>query len=321
MAAIKKPTEFAINMMLERFKLIQQSELAIVNDDNYFSRDYPCHIYFICKRPRISINPEKFKITKDYIEIVFRQQHKDEFKEFPITFANNGNLDITLITEYSYTDFKFVNNGEIIIEGRAAVFLNSIIDYRYELLELLDLEVLYIGQSYGVDGARTAPDRLKSHSTLQGIYSEAIQKNPDCDIWLLLASFVQVNITMFIPRTSFTQEEIFEHDKKAKEVFNKLNRGDINEQQKVNFTEAALIRYFEPPYNVIYKDSFPNPAHKTYSECYDLDINSIAIELPTMEKATFRLYSKKIAPLGRHMHDFLIHSKDERISMFNYFGE
>ena len=30
MAAIKKPTEFAINMMLERFKLIQQSELAIV---------------------------------------------------------------------------------------------------------------------------------------------------------------------------------------------------------------------------------------------------------------------------------------------------
>jgi hypothetical protein len=68
--------------------------------------------------------------------------------------------------------------------------------FRHQFTKYLDLKVLYIGQSYGVEGARTAPDRLQSHSTLQGIYSEAIIKNPDCEVWFILTSFEQIDETM-----------------------------------------------------------------------------------------------------------------------------
>jgi hypothetical protein len=95
-----------------------------------------------------------------------------------------------------------------------------------------------------------------------------------------------------------------------------LNWEGINEQQKINFTEAALIRYFEPPYNKVYKDSFPNPAHVTYTECYDLDVNAVCIELQTFEKANFCLYSEKARAAPWHMQNFPLHSPQDRKSMF-----
>ncbi len=55
----------------------------------------------------------------------------------------------------------------------------------------------------------------------------------------------------------------------------------FTEKQRINFTEAALIRTFLPKYNKEYKDTFPNPAHKSYSECYDLDLNAIIVETDT----------------------------------------
>jgi len=76
-------------------------------------------------------------------------------------------------------------------------------------------------------------------------------------------------------------------------------------------------RYFQPPYNIEYKDTFPNPAHSTYSECYDLDINSICIEVET-ENVNCRLFSKTIPVQWWHMHSFALHSSLDRRSMFEF---
>jgi hypothetical protein len=316
----KLPTEFSINMNLDKIMILQQGELNMVKEINYFDEYSPCHIYFVGKRPRIAIDKNYFVVTDEYLEFKFLIQRQENFEELPVKIANSFNtLQLKLISNYPYNFFSVKDDkNNLIFEGKPIAFLQEI--YReYGHQEFLDFEILYIGQSYGVKGARTAPDRLVSHSTLQGIYAEAINNNPDCEIWLSLASFSQVNIMMFDGRSKFSEDELEEDKKRFPEVFNKLQIGEINEQQKINFTEAALIRYFQPPYNKIYKDSFPNPAHTTYSECYDLDINSVCIELQTYELANCMFYSDTIPKAPWHMKDFLLHSKEDRKSMFDFY--
>lgn len=315
------PTEFAINMNLDRMMILQQSDLKHVGSMNYFNSDSPCHIYFICKRPRITIDNTQFEVTTDYIGFNFKIQNETSFQNLPIQIENSFNsIDIKLITKYPFNTFELLVNGARLFQARVPIFVQSILSYPDDT-SFLDLEVLYIGQSYGVDGARTAPDRLVSHSTLQGIYAEAIENNPDCEIWLALASFCQINLTMFDGITQFTKEEKQKDKERYKDVFVKLHLNGINEQQRINFTEAALIRYFEPKYNKIYKETFPNPAHSTYSECYDLDINSVCIEMHTSDMVNCKFFSAVVKKAPWHMKDFLLHSREDRESMFEFFDK
>lgn len=319
MTSKRLPTEFGINMLLDKLMILQQSELADVNSYNYFDENSPCHIYFVCRRPRIIIDPNKFKATEECIEMLFKVQRQDKFQDHPLVFENPyKDASITIESEYPFSTFKFLKGDKVLSLAKAAVFLQGF-DRYYTNTTFLDLEVLYIGQSYGIDGARTAPDRLKSHSTLQGIYSKAIQNNPDFEIWLMLASFQQLTITMMDGHTKYTEEELKADDLRYADVYNKIHYEGINEQQKINFTEAALIRYFEPPYNIEYKNTFPNPAHKTYSECYELDINMVAIELDTMEKANVNIFSQSVEPNIFHIKTFMLHSSEERRSMLEIF--
>lgn len=311
------PTEFAINMYLDKMLIIQQAELKNVSEMNYFDELNPCHLYFICKRPRLSLNVEKFTVTKDKLLFSVFEHRQEEKIEHEIEFRNNLNTtDVELISNFPYNIFHILREGEVYTEGKVSPFLQS---NPFVSKDFLDLEVLYIGQSYGVDGARTAPDRLVSHSTLQGIYAEAIANNPDSEIWLALASFSQTNITLIDGRTKFSDEELEADIERAKYVNNKINIEGINEQQKINFTEAALIKCFQPPYNIIYKDTFPNPAHKTYTECYELDINSISVELHTKDMINCRMYSDHVARSPYVMQTFLLHSAEERKSIFDIF--
>ena len=95
---------------------------------------------------------------------------------------------------------------------------------------------------------------------------------------------------------------------------------DMTEQQRINFIEAALIKYFQPPYNKIYKDSFPNPAHSTYSECYDIDLNMVCIEMQT-ESVGLRLWSESVEPHWEHFCVFPLHSREDRVYMFEMDGK
>ena len=316
--SVRLPSEFAVILNLGKLMILQQGQLDEVAQANYFDENSPCHIYFVCRRPRITVDKDAFKVSKEFVDFKFLVQRQDKFENVDVKLGNpSGSEDIFIKSDYPFTVFQLWSQDEFIMGANSALFLQSFASY-LKSPTYLDLEILYIGQSYGVDGARTAPDRLKSHSTLQGIYAEAMAKNPDSEVWLALASFEQVNLMMFDGRTKFSEKEKEEDSKRMPIVYDKLNNEGLNEQQKINFTEAALIRYFAPPYNKIYKDSFPNPAHSTYSECYDLDINSICIEMQTAEMGLCDFYSQSIPPGPWHMKDFQLKSREERKSMFDF---
>lgn len=308
------PTEFAINMNLEKIMILQQSELKSELLRNYFDENSPCHIYFICRQPRLTVILEKCEVTDEFIKMTFGINRKGIIEEIEYTSANNYDTkDVEIKSSYPHNTFQIISNNEVLLNAKVSYFLLNNMSG-----DFLNLEVLYIGQSFGVEGSRTAPDRLVSHSTLQGIYSEALSNNPDSEIHLLLTSFNQINLMMFDGRTKFSKEELQADKIRGKKVNEKLNWEGINEQQKINFTEAALIKYFQPKYNRTYKESFPNPAHTTYSECYDLDINAISVELHTYEMINCCLYSDSVLPALYHLKHFLLNSEQERKSMFEF---
>lgn len=315
MATRKYISEFALNMHLTHTMVLQQDDLKRVGEFNYFTADSPCHIYLICRRPRILVDTENFLVNDDSIIFAFKIQRQDTFESIKIEIPNNyGSINFNLASIYPYNFFELRKDGAVILEGKSAVLLQQ---FGGEFTKHLDLEVLYIGQSYGVEGARTAPDRLQSHSTLQGIYSEAIIKNPDSEIWLILTSFEQILLTSMDGTMKVSEEEKLKDTEHLERVTKTVLNDGLNEQQVINFTEAALIRYFQPPYNIEFKNTFPNPAHSTYSQCYELDINSICIEADT-ENINCRLFSSSVPVHWRHMHNFFLHSKADRKSIFEY---
>ena len=285
--------------------LVQQDRL-----DDAARIDFDPHLYFITRRPRIILDPASVEFTKDKVRGRFKIQRKESYEDIVFETNNYMRTDkIKAICDYPQTEYKFIDEtGKIISEGKTALLLANT---GSQYWKYLDLEVLYIGQAYGGDGQRTAIDRLKSHSTLQNIYAEAIRLSPDQDIWLFLCSFELIMIGSFDPRHGFeaTLEEDTAHIAK---VFQK----PISEQQQINFTEAALIRYFQPEYNIIYKDTFPSPAHSTYAECYDIDLNMVSVEIQTDELG-FRLWSPIIEPQWIHLFNYPLHSREDRKHMFD----
>ena len=93
----------------------------------------------------------------------------------------------------------------------------------------------------------------------------------------------------------------------------------ITKDQQINYVEAALIRYFQPIYNVRFKDQFPHTSHTSYGQCYDLDINSIAFEIET-DDLKCRLYSEAAPRTWFHIKSYPLHDRKDRQAMFEMFS-
>lgn len=289
---------------------MQQDHLKSLEGNADF-QTHPCHIYMIARAPRITIDLQSLKMDDKVLEGRFLVQHRNEFEPHEFQTPHQfGPVKASFECPYPHTTITIRDQaGALVMRTRTGHFVRMCPPKYWGLL---DLEIMYVGQSYGVDGARTAPDRLEKHETLQAIYAEAVQHSPDKDVWLILWSFGDQILASFDGRSKdygTTDEEDTSH---MAEVL----ANPISEQQKINFTEAALIRYFQPEYNETYKKTFPNPAHVTYSECYDLDINSVCVAIDS-EPIKSRIWTPHVRPSHDHVPVFNLHSPEERRGMFD----
>lgn len=318
----KYASEFAVSMYLHTYQILQQTELKSFGKiQTVFTENNPCNIYFILRRPKLSIDSNYCIKGTNYYELKYfiHEQDKRHERIFRVKI-NTDEYDFH--TQYPYNYFSLVNknNSNLNRHYKLAVIVDTIHRKSNSIETLLDFEVLYIGQAYGQDGKRTAIDRLDAHSTLQKIYSEAMQRNPDSEIWILLASFLQKNISVMNGIISMPQSN-------EKEDYNRwmnFNNGEnpFSEKQKINFTEAALIKTFLPQYNKEYKDTFPNPDHSSYSECYSLDLNAIVVEMDMSETRRWLYSSSKTRKTDNFPYwqygQFYFVNDEERYKIFNY---
>lgn len=305
-----------INMKVDRLYLHQQDNFENKEHINEL-RQYPLHIYLICKAQKIKYDAGRTQITPETITHNFYTELGGIREDIFIPMLND--LGITKITsDYPFNLLTtFNSNGDVIFESKANLLLAILSSQSGNYYEALNQEVLYVGQAFGKDGSRITIDRLKTHEKAQKIYFDIQSKFPDYEIWFLSMSFNELRITMFKPwgdkidKSKFF-EELAQHEMVASTA--------ISMDQKITITEACLIKYFNTyQYNKEYLN-FPSPEHSTYDECYKLDFASAAFEL-TSHSVNLKLFSQDVAPSFVHYKSYYLHSDPDRQEMLKWFSQ
>ncbi len=308
-------------MYLNQYQFVLGSDLENYTKSNeVFTKNNPCNIYFVLRRPKVTIDPTSVVINDNKADFNLIVHHPTSGGVIKMGFeSGKAESELQFYSEYPYNLFTFSDKKGVLLGARPSALIdNSHVQNNIDLTTL-DYEILYIGQAYGKTGKRTALDRLSSHETVQKIYQHSLTNNPDSDIWFMLTNFSQQSMLMLagadLIKVSETDKKI--QDKKLDHIIE--NDGiSITERQKINFTEAALIKYFEPKYNKEFKNSFPSTQHKSYSECYDLDIKALTIELDTSEN-TRMIYTDKVERTHHHIKMFEFNSDKDRVSFMEAF--
>jgi hypothetical protein len=235
--------------------------------------DEKYHIYAILLSHKYYLNTDNIKIKKDCIYLpVFSPKKQDSFT---VPFKVYDGLDHTKVridSQFPYEKFSILieddnwkqNNPDKeyyreinLTKLSDKVLFQSYLDFNYE--------ILYIGQSFGQAGEKTATDRLKSHSTLQKILADCLCDYSGDNIHVLLLNFIQDQIGV---KTCCNGYDCIASLKP-----------NFNEQQIVNITEAALIHYFKPKYNKDFITNFPSTKHTSYNQIIDFGCTELVLDL------------------------------------------
>lgn len=308
----KYAAEAGINMYLHLYQLCQQDEFDGLQ--NYFLEDLKHYnIYFVCQRNRVEIIPNSIKVTEKLIKFDFNICENDK-KELISSAMNNvfGTTDIFIKSDYPYNFFELIDKkGEVLFSAKSAYVLDArkmAMNIRHEFL---DFEVLYIGRTTRLSKKPTI-DRLVQHSKLQKIYADTNRTSPNKEIYIVLGNFIQDG-TIEVRGTIETDPNYDKEDIKRVKKFMKT-RLELKPSQKTIITEAALIRYFQPKYNIEFKDSFPTKKHTSYKPYYDLDLNSVSIEMNT----ELHYFTKNVSTSDNHFKRFFLPTDSDRRKFLDF---
>lgn len=317
---MKKPqrkflSEFAVNLFTSRWLLIPSSQITsdgeMANDAAEVSKN--CHIYLICERPALSFEKSSFsyeggRLTGNLIHRIEGAEHKTPFEqEFPLL---DGAIELRL-SSYPHREVQTFNDrGECIryLPASAISFKQRPHDLNHLFRKL---KVLYVGQAFG-GGSRTAIDRLRSHSTLQKILAEASYDSPDSEIMVLMIEYEQYRVISSIDGRA--KEAI--RDERDQKRFVSIIDNPLKKGQQISLAEAALIRYFQPKYNKIYKKKFPSRELKVLAQCYEYDFSALAVEINT-DELRLTLYSDSVQPAMHHTANIDLVDHEERAGFFH----
>jgi len=171
-------------------------------------------------------------------------------------------------------------------------------------------DVQYVGQAFGKDGSRNALDRLRKHDTLQKISIKGIPE--DHNLQLLLLKIRQGNSVV-------TTMNPFAEDKSQSKARIKAGVNKLftpNEAERTTLYEASLIRYFEPPFNKEFKNSFPSTKLKSLGDCYEKDFAGLVAEI-NFDHLPFVFRSPRTGSLPTVMAMFNLHDSDDRDFFFS----
>lgn len=253
----------------------------------------------------------------------------DEYSEYTLNIVFSEDLNhqkIDIRSTYPHSILKMHIEDEAwcnkhSIDSHIELQATELFDcYAVSLVDRVKYKVLYIGQAFGKRGERSAIERLSSHETLQKILIDIQRNYPEYDIKIMLLEMAS-NLALGIERKTIpTQKNSAEDVAHVELVLSNLPK----EQQIINITEAALINYFKPPYNLMFVENFPCPKHKSYKQYYELDYNDLTVELD-MEFDRFpyiELFSdvNKIKSVWDFIH-YQLENDGSRESMYAMFRE
>jgi hypothetical protein len=269
-----------------------------------------CHIYLICRRPALSIDPDSFSMNGDVAQghLTYRLNGKMKSIAFKFSPDLRGGSRI-VVDAYPHKRLLFVQSDGDWSRYLPAAFLPGIANLENHAIRAF--EVAYVGQAYG-DGTRSAIDRLRNHSMLQRILAETSSKTPDQEVMLFLFSYAPSKLISSFDSVSKAQIQ----GESDKEHWISMRSNPPTEQMEVALAEAGLIRYFEPEYNEKFKQSFPHEGLKLLQQCYRLDFAGLIVEIDT-EDLKAPIYSARVQKGVHHIALFDLHDANKRRTFFS----
>lgn len=308
-------SEHAVNLFSGNFLLLQASELMSdgVMQENQKAISDNCHIYLIGRRPLLHFCPETFAFDNGIVSgnVVYAKCGERKLVPFSVEFPLWDGAVRLELSAFPHREFWTYNAQGEKVRQMSASALTTIHGLHVDLPDLCDVEVLYIGQAYG-NGNRAAFDRLKSHSTLQKILADVQYRTPESEIYLLLFEYHPYRIITMMD--GMADAEVTGHEDTDR--FFSIINNPLDKKQQICLTEAALIRYFQPPYNKIYRDNFPSNKHKILEGCYKLDFSGLVAEINT-DELMLKLYSEAIEPSLHHISKVNLVGHENRCGFFH----
>lgn len=255
-----------------------------------------CHIYLIGQTPKIECAGVEQDGRDMITRFAVRDQRHDLRWPMPEGTVLAGDAETGWWGETSAGERIFPDEGTI--------------GYRLSAeCGAVDFKVLYIGQAFGGDGSRNALDRLKKHETLQKIAVQGIPEGYNLTVLMLAIQPGNSMVTLINPRAKDTSQG----EGRIKNGLDKLF--DTNEAERTTLYEASLIRYFQPPFNKTFKDSFPSTNLKVLADCYDKDFSALVAEI-NIDVLPFVLFSDAVAHRPNHVAKFDLHDDPARRVFF-----
>jgi hypothetical protein len=277
-----------------------------------------CHIYVIAARPAPYFKSGTIKHSKGMLSgtVCYRiegVEHEIPFEGHPWDLQDDA---VKVDCKYPFREVVSYNaKGEEVTFVDASHLATVFLRQHYEGAEPLgSYEVLYVGQAFG-QGNRSAPERLRSHSTLQKILARTGHDYPDKEIVIFMYQFDNDQVFTSMDGRAVNADT---SDKNEDRLVNAI-RNPPSKQQKIGMIEASLIRYFQPFYNEIFKIKFPSTKHKVLKSCYDLDVTSLVVELDCTD-LNYSIYSSVVRPKSHHIAKIDLVASQKRLSFFNATG-
>jgi hypothetical protein len=276
------------------FRVSDIGELENITDE-LKERLGSCHIYLICKRPRIALQLTPIRLDDDfiYLELNFRILGNNQLAEVKLPRKIFSSEEVRFeVSKFPHREMNtYDSNGNQISTVLLANFVHL-----FEPLpdEVKDLKVLYIGKGL----KKSAKDRLESHSTLQKILADINSNEPDMEVFVLVYSFPNPKKNTAIMRHSGMRTEI--QGRVANERNKKVIHFKPSLDLQVALIEASLISYFKTEkYNTHYID-FPNGKYKSLKEFYEMDFAALLVSIDNENIGMQRIFSDAIK--ASHIH-------------------
>jgi len=271
-----------------------------------------CHIYIICRRPSLRFDPSSFGYADSVAtgELLYRVEGQERRIRFSRAFPLLDGATYAALSPYPHRELRSHGPGGEVVRYLPASALSFGQGHHLTRPELANLEVLYVGQAFAA-GNRSAFERLQNHSTLQRILAEASYNYPDDEILVAMFKYEPYRVVTLFDGAA--EDVINDHRDAGR--FISIMKHPLKQSQQVSLAEAALIRYFGPKYNKVYKASFPSTKQRVLESCYKLDFSGLSVEIDT-EDLRFRLYSDKAKAALHHICNVDLLSKTDRAGFF-----
>jgi hypothetical protein len=242
--------------------LYSSDPVALTPAELYQAKHHPtvrnllndCNIYVIATRPRILIDPEEVSVERGSVNGYFIVQRPSGVVRVSFVWRLPLSCSAITVDEISVTPAGTHINLELSF-GRFQIPAHDVVAHAQSALQNddKDLDVLYVGQGIGRSRRRSALDRLVSHTTLQRILAEMTTFYPHSEILLLLFRF-EHRKTLISTGGDLTVEPLASSAEERAHL-DRMGKVSLSRHEQISLAEAALIRYFQPWFNVQIKNS------------------------------------------------------------------